>query len=171
MNFKDRWYIMIKTTPEHIKQMENIHLNICNEYGYKPVPISLNDRINNTIGNCIYHINGNKEIEISTKFIECNNWRIDVLTALIKHEIAHLKHPNHGPGFTRECQRMGLPYNHTWKIFDDLKESDKKYTAICPSCGHKHQLARKTKHMNRESCGHCSKVYDESKKLVYIKNW
>ena len=163
---------MINTTPELIKQMEDIHLNICNKYGYKPVPISLNDRLKAIAGRCIKCFNSDNDyIELSTKFIEVNDWRIDVLTALIKHEIAHLKHPNHGPGFTAECKRMGLPYNHTWKIFDDLKKSDKKYTAVCPSCGHKHQLARKTKNMNRESCGHCSNVYDENKKLVYIKNW
>ena len=162
---------MINTTPELIKQMENIHLNVCNEYGYKLVPISLNDRLKAIAGRCIrYSINGDY-IELSKNFIEVNNWRIDVLTALIKHEIAHLKYPDHGYGFTKECARMGLPYNHTWKIFDDLKESDKKYTAVCPSCGHKHQLARKTKNMNRESCGHCSNVYDEDKKLVYVKNW
>ena len=51
------------------------------------------------------------------------------------------------------------------------EESDKKYTAVCPACGHKHQLAKKTKNMNRESCGHCSNVYDKNKKLVYVKNW
>lgn len=164
---------MINTTPELIKTMEDIHLNVCNEYGYKPVPISLNGRLKAIAGRCIRYSYGDNRnhIELSTKFIECNDWRIDVLTALIKHEVAHLKHPNHGYRFTKECQRMGLPYNHTWKIFDDLKESDKKYTAVCPSCGHKHQLARKTKTMNKESCGHCSNVYDETKKLVYIKNW
>lgn len=163
---------MINTTPEHIKQMENIHLNVCNEYGYKPVPISLNGRLKAIAGRCIRYFNSNKDrIEISKNFIECNDWRIDVLTALIKHEVAHLKHGNHGPEFTRECKRMGLPYNHTWKIFDDLKQSKDKYTAVCPSCGFKHQKSRKSKNMNRESCGHCSDVYDENKKLVYVKNW
>ena len=163
---------MINTTPELIKQMEDIHLNVCNEYGYKPVPISLNDRLKAIAGRCIRYYDSDRDhIELSKQFIECNDWRIDVLTALIKHEIAHLKHSNHGPEFTAECKRMGLPYNHTWKIFDDLKESDKKYTAICPACGHKHQLARKTKTMDIESCGHCSNVYDEDKKLIYVKNW
>ena len=163
---------MINTTPELINQMKDIHLNICNKYGYKPVPISLNGRLKAIAGRCKRYFNSdNDRIEISKNFIECNDWRIDVLTALIKHEIAHLKHGNHGPEFTRECQRMGLPYNHTWKIFNDLKESDKKYTAVCPACGYKHQLARKTKNMDRESCGHCSNVYDENKKLVYVKNW
>ena len=163
---------MINTTPEHVKQMEDIHLNVCNEYGYKSVPISLNDRLKAIAGRCIRYYDSDRDyIELSKQFIECNDWRIDVLTALIKHEVAHLKHGNHGPEFTAECKRMGLPYNHTWKIFDDLKQSDKKYTAVCPACGHKHQLARKTKNMDRESCGHCSNVYDENKKLVYVKNW
>jgi len=164
---------MINTTPELIKQMEDIHLNVCNEYGYKPVPISLNGRLKAIAGRCIRYSYGDNRnhIELSKQFIECNDWRIDVLTALIKHEVAHLKHPNHGYGFTAECRRMGLPYNHTWKIFNDLKQSPKKYTAVCPACGYKHQLAKKTKNMNRESCGQCSNVYDENKKLVYVKNW
>ena len=163
---------MINTTPELIKQMEDIHLNICNEYGYKPVPISLNDGFKVIAGRCIrYFNNDNDRIELSKQFIECNDWRIDVLTALIKHEIAHLKHSNHGPEFTNECRRMGLPYNHTWKIFDDLKQPKDKYTAVCPSCGFEHQRSRMSKNMNRESCGHCSNVYDEDKKLIYVKNW
>ena len=164
---------MIKTTPKLIKQMEDIHLNICNEYGYKPVPISLNGRLKVIAGRCIRYSYGDNRnhIELSKQFIETNDWRIDVLTALIKHEVAHLKHGNHGPEFTAECKRMGVPYNHIWKMFDDLKQSKNKYTAVCPSCGFNHQKSRKSKNMNRESCGHCSNIYDENKKLVYVKNW
>lgn len=163
---------MIKTTPEHIKQMEDIHLNVCNEYGYKPVPISLNDRFTNTLGHCVLHgLNYSKNyIELSTKYMEANNWNNEILTALIKHETAHLKYPNHGYDFTKECHRMGLKGNHTNKEFN-IKSPKGKYTAVCPLCGYEHQKTKKSKNMNNTSCGKCSNVYDENKKLVYVKNW
>ena len=163
---------MIKTTPEHIKQMKDIHLQVCNKYGYKPVSISLNNRLSAVAGRCIRYCYGDNRnyIELSTKFIEVNNWNIEILTALIKHETAHLKFDNHGFDFTKECHRMGLKSNHTYKDFN-LKEPRYKYEAVCPSCGYISGRSKRSKNMNKTSCGNCSDVYDENKKLIYIKIW
>lgn len=164
--------IMIKTTPEHIKQMEDIHIKICNDFGYTPVPIKLNNRITRNIGQCVIYGNDSTKnyIDISTKFIEANNWDTEILTALIKHETAHLKYGDHGYDFTKECHRMGLKSNHTHNDFN-LKEPRYKYEAVCPSCGYVSGRSKKSKNMNKTSCGQCSDVYDENKKLIYVKNW
>ena len=163
---------MIKTTLEHIKQMEDIHIKVCNKYGYKPVSISLNNRLINSIGRCIKYKNDSDKnnIEISKKFMEANNWDQEILTAIIKHETAHLKYEDHRYDFTKECHRMGLKSNHTYKDFD-FKKLRYKYEAVCPSCGHVSGRSKKSKNMNKTSCGNCSDVYDKNKKLIYVKNW
>ena len=160
---------MIKTTNEHIKLMEDIHKNVCKEFGYTPVDISLNKRLKSAAGRCIKHDDGLNTIDINQNFMENQKWDIDILTALIKHETIHLKHFNHSIHFKNECRRLGIT-PHLRDMFDLIPRNDFKWTAVCPKCGHKFEKMREPKHNDHMSCGYCTKVFDSQAVLNYKKN-
>jgi len=159
---------MIQTTQAHIILMENINEDVSNKYGYQCVPIIINRRLKAFAGRCMFKRNVPYEIQISSDFMERQNWRTDVLTTLIKHEIAHMNDfkEDHGREFTLELNRMGVPFPRLADCFDDLIQRDNlKYIAICPHCLTQHKTARLPK--VKRSCGECSRVFREDRLLVF----
>lgn len=162
---------MITTTNEHIKLMHSIHADICNEYGYDVVELTLNHRAQKRIGNCQHNKRTNVySIQLSKKFLETNDWNIEILRALIVHEVAHIKHFNHGLQFTNECIRMGVPANHVFKLFK-FKQQNFKWMATCSKCGYVHGMARKPKYNGQTSCGKCCNSYSEDRLMIYKQMW
>lgn len=71
----------------------------------------------------------NKTIVLSHDWFDCNG--ADFAVYILKHEIAHIKYPDHSPAFKRECLRMGIRakatlkpkdfVNHGWHVPVGLK--------------------------------------------------
>ena len=128
---------------------------IAEMYGYPRPIIKLSSRLKRTHGTCDYFT---RIITLSTVYCEIET--DEVIINLLKHEIAHLKHPNHGPDFKRACMYMGCdndkPSSRSEKYAEYLFNTSKvKYS--CPN-GH-HAGATKPYKVER-SCGKCSPTFD-----------
>lgn len=89
---------------------------LCNKYGFSYNRISIRNQTTR-LGSCstLKNLNFNWQI---IKFPE------DKMEYIIKHELAHLKHPNHSKRFWNEVYSMDPKYkdNHKW-----TKENARKY--------------------------------------------
>jgi len=85
--------------PKHLDAMV---LEICDKYNY-PLPkrLTLNRRFKTTLGKCT----SGGEIELN-EWVVLNNKK-EVVVALIKHEICHLRHFNHSKEFKQAIKIMG----------------------------------------------------------------
>ena len=137
---------------EFIK-IKELGKQISEKYGY-PVPtIKMNTRIIVTTGKCWpqRHI-----IELSKKY--CDFAADKDIEDLIKHEIAHLKHPNHGWGFKVACMEMGVSHGFrgSHSETDGYSEHIGKHAKVkyeCPNCGKISSTLRPYKRIH--SCGKC----------------
>lgn len=82
---------------EDIQQIAN---NISEKYGYPKIIIEFNNKVG--LGECD---TTNTKITLNKRKCEVHSEKY--VTNLLKHEFAHIKHPNHSTEFVRECQRMG----------------------------------------------------------------
>lgn len=134
---------------------------ICEEYGYDEPQVITSSTMTKALGRCWAN---KKLIKLNEQFIERND--IEVVTDLLKHEIAHLKFKGHGADFMKECKRMGIKH-HTHLEHPDADFVVGIYTYECPVC--RKQYGTSKKYKNKKSCGECSPGrYDEQFKLRLI---
>ncbi len=101
-------------------------------YNYPKVKIILTNNIS-AIGECYYWI---KEIHLNKRKCEAHTEKY--VYNLIKHEIVHLKYPDHSLNFTKECRNIGTHQSFSingytsWdtKIPVSLPELNKKFHII-----------------------------------------
>jgi len=73
------------------------------EYPFHRVVVRLSKKMKRGIA----HVKiSKKTITLSFDWFDCNG--ADFAVYILKHEIAHLKYPDHSPAFKRECLRMGI---------------------------------------------------------------
>lgn len=86
------------------REYENLVNLIMNKYDYDGrAKVNISKRLKNTIA----HIRiSSKQITISESWFSCNGPEFAV--NILKHEIAHMKVPDHSPKFKAECLRMGI---------------------------------------------------------------
>ena len=142
-------------------ELNEVAQEIAEDYGY-PVPIVvLTIRFKRKWGNCNVVT---KVITLNRHF--CENNTFEAVYDLIKHEIAHLRAPNHGPEFVRACAEMGIPY-HTDILHPDCVTEKGKFVYMCPGCGEFFYSFRKWK--RSKSCADCSGGYYNPKfKLIDV---
>lgn len=99
-------------------------------------------------------------IQFSYKFI--SEQPEEVVIALIKHEICHLKHRNHTDMFEQACKEMGIK-KHTWMMFQIVPVHHHPYE--CPNCGKIYW--RKEMYVRNHSCYKCNPNFDKRFILVY----
>ncbi len=82
----------------------------------------------------------------------------------LKHEMIHIRLPNHGRKFQREAERLGTSLHA--KYYPGMLRG-MKYVYVCPACG----ITYPTRKMLRNrSCGACSKGrYDGRFKLKFLR--
>jgi len=144
---------------------------ICAKYDI-PLPdvIRYNGRLSATLGRCLVTIDDSNNsgtysiIELNKKFCQINTGEVTV--AVLKHELAHLVHYNHGPGFAALCKKMGIK-THTDETFKNIKYAKPKYNYKCPACGQTFPRTQKFKGI--VSCAECGqKKYNKKYELVLM---
>jgi len=132
---------------------------IAKQYDYpEPVKIVLDGRYKY----CLAYSHCDKKIIRLNKFVVEHN-PIEIIKAILIHEIVHFKHCNHGPNFVREVRRMGS-HERIESLFPNIKLS-LKYKYQCPKC-HKFGYSDKKKDF---SCSYCTNDYDEEYKLELVE--
>jgi predicted metal-dependent hydrolase len=86
------------------KEYEKLIATIMEKYDYPDYPVKV--RFSNMLGSIAYIKTFQREITISKSWFACNG--ADFAVYILKHEIAHLKYPNHSLAFKRECLRLGI---------------------------------------------------------------
>jgi len=82
----------------------------------------------------------------------------------LKHEMIHIRIPNHGQKFKEEARRIGA--SRYAKNYPGLLRG-MKYLYACPVCG---EIYPSRKLFKERSCGRCSKGrYDPHYKLKFVK--
>ena len=151
-----------------IEELMEITREICEEYNI-PLPgiIRYNARLSATLGRCLIPRDGINPpiIELNKGFCEIN--RDEIIIGVLKHELAHLVHFNHGPEFAGLCKKMGIKV-HTDESFSDIKYQRPNYTYQCPMC--KIIFHRTQKFKSTVSCAECNekKKYNKKYELVLI---
>jgi hypothetical protein len=116
---------------------------LATQYGY-PIPTCIKTDSLDSFALCNAR---EKKIWFKTRFLTSN--KEEVVIALIKHEIAHLLHPGHGPEFEAACKVMGIK-KHVWMQFP-VRVKDHPYE--CPVCYKTYWMKEKlTKVRNCMSC-------------------
>jgi predicted SprT family Zn-dependent metalloprotease len=130
--------------PDHLNQMA---LNICNRFNY-PLPkrLTLSRRLKTSFGRAVCDV---KVIEMNEWFV-LNN-REEIVEAVLKHEICHLRHCNHQKEFEQAVKIMGSSL-HVEDLFDDILYPC-NYVYKCPHC-HAVEM-RDRKYKKPRSCGTC----------------
>jgi predicted metal-dependent hydrolase len=92
------------------KKLQQMAYDICNRFNYPfPKSLTLNRRLRTTLGRCT----ADKRIELNEWVVLHNNEKI--ISALLKHEIVHLRHFNHNKEFMQAVKIIGSA-----KYIDDL---------------------------------------------------
>ena len=91
------------------------------EYPVHSVTVKFSKRMVESIA---YNDVRERAITLSYDWFNCNG--ADFAVYILKHEIAHIKYPDHSPAFKRECLRMGIRaramlkprdfVNHGWHV-------------------------------------------------------
>jgi len=136
--------------------------DIANTYNYPcPKKLILSSKLKSTVGRCI------KDAGI----IELNEWfvlnnRKEIVEALLKHEICHLRHCNHSKGFMQAVKIMGSAM-YIEDLFDDIVYPA-KYVYKCMGCNGIRFLNQKYKHPR--SCTACGgKKFNKDFELVLVQ--
>jgi len=140
---------------------------IAEQYGYTLPKITFNKRLKFTTGKCYKFLNW---IELNLDF--CLNNNEEIISGLIKHELAHMKYFDHGDQWKKEVIRMDtIPLFCTAKMNRMINDGvwtcdiNYPYQYVCPN-GH---ISRKKMPIKeKSSCGSCSKYYDEKYLLKLI---
>ncbi|MEW5994207.1 MAG: SprT-like domain-containing protein, partial [Candidatus Zixiibacteriota bacterium] len=69
----------------------------------------------------------------------------------LKHEMLHIRHPNHDAAFKREAERIGASVSA--RSHPSLRKPP-RYIYICPRCKRKYP---RQKRFHMASCGYCTK--------------
>lgn len=101
------------------------------------------------------------------------SWRLVSLNTeqrvkrIILHEIAHALCPkeHHNWKWQAKLLEIGGDGKRCYDLSDTIVPKA-KYKTLCPACGHE-GTANKIRNC---SCGRCSKVYDQEKKIIYKLN-
>jgi predicted SprT family Zn-dependent metalloprotease len=99
---------------------------ICEEYKYDKPIIVLDD-----IDSFGYCYRSKKKIVLNRTLCELNY--TEIIKDLLKHEVAHLRYPNHGKDFEAECKRMGIQ-RHTRFDHPIIKTSTGIHYFRCNNC-------------------------------------
>ncbi len=129
---------------------------IANQWGYSAPNIIFNNRISKTLA--FYNTRTNT-IEFNTRFVQRN--KKEVIIALIKHEIAHIKHWGHNTNFTKACCEMGIKTTHIYDSYNLISVGTYYYQ--CPKCKLKESFIRQP--IYKQYCISCS----SDVKYVYMK--
>ncbi len=142
--------------PKHLDKMV---FDICNVYNYPlPKSVTLNTRMKDCLGRCNCQT---KDIELNDYVVRNNP--LEVIRALLAHEICHIRHCNHSKAFKIAVKIMGSSM-HVGDMFPDIK-LPYKFVFECPVCKGKFYHDKKVD----LACGECSKVYSKKYKLKLIK--
>ena len=120
------------------------------------------DNAKRRFGCCNYRT---KTISLSRELVLLNNE--ERVKNTILHEIAHAivgRGHGHNGAWKRVALEIGCDGNRCYSS-ENTTIVQGKYKATCPKCNHVHHKHRKPK--NRQSCGKCSKVFDNERLLVY----
>ena len=133
----------------NILNLQGVADAICDKHGYPHATIEISKRMKRAFGMCYYD---RKVIRLNEKFVESNTQ--EVIVDLIKHEVCHLKHPNHGYGFTRACAEMGT-LNHVWKQHPDCVIPDQHEWEVYCKCGYTYAFYKNTSNACQYTCPRC----------------
>lgn len=142
--------------PKHLDAMVR---DICNTFNYPlPPSVTLNKRMKNCLGRC----------DCETKEIQLNDYVVrnnppEVIEALLKHEICHIRHCNHSKSFKIALAIMGSSM-HVGEMFPDIK-LPYRFTYECPVCHGKFYHDKRVD----LACGECTKEYSRKYKLKMIR--
>lgn len=129
-------------------ELTEVAQEIAEEYGYPMPTVVLTSRFKRVWGKCNYVT---KVITLNRFF--CENNEFQAVYDLIKHEIAHLRVHNHGPGFAEACNEMGI-MPKTYMEHPDAVCVKGKYAYMCQGCGKIFSFHRRLKGVR--SCADCS---------------
>jgi len=102
--------------------------DICKKYKYPlPTSIRLDGRYKQMLGNCICET---REISLNKYVVEHNP--IEVIIAILKHEICHFFYCDHGPEFVKAVTVMGSVVSIE-QLFPEIKLPGSKIYH-CPNC-------------------------------------
>ena len=130
-----------------LQEIQRLADGICYKYDYPKARIEMSSRLKKCWGLCFIQ---RKMIRLNKKFIELNSK--EIVIDLLKHEICHLKHPNHGGGFVQACAEMGTK-NHVWKQHPDTVRIKHKWILYCDACDYTYGFHNQTK--TEYKCPHC----------------
>jgi len=160
-----------------VKQAENLIKKLSTKYpqleGWKVVVT----KHKGAFGNCNYR---KKEIGLSgNKLPICTD---ESVFNTITHEIAHaIVGPRHNHDYVWMNKHIELggsgercgdhnSFKDGKKGKEELQSKIYPYVAICSDCGEKYYRARLPKRGRQTSCGHCSRVFDPNKILMWKRN-
>lgn len=106
-----------------------------------------------------------KLISMSWKLVSLNNE--ERVRKTILHEIAHALTPkeHHGWKWKAKLLEIGGDGKRCYDLSDTIVPKA-KYKTLCPACGYEGERNK----IKNCSCGHCSRVYDPTRKLIYKLN-
>ena len=108
-----------------------------------------------------------KRITLSQFLVLLNNQ--EKVKDTILHEIAHAlvgSGNGHNKVWKSKAIEIGCSGERCYTR-DDTNIVKGNFEAICPKCGHIHTKFRMPK--KKRSCGKCSKVFDEERRLIYVR--
>lgn len=111
-----------------LERCQEIATELSAQYNLPGVLVTFNKHMSTTWGKCYWL---EQRIDLNYKFCQLNSE--DVVRDLIKHELAHLKVPNHGEEFVGVCKEMGIP-KHTYEAHPEAIQVA-KYEYCCEVCG------------------------------------
>lgn len=105
-----------------------------------------------------------KLISMSWKLVSLNN-ETEVKDTIL-HEIAHALTPKCHHNWKWKAKALEIGCNGHRCYGEEVITPKAKYKTICPVCGHEGERNK----IKNCSCGHCSRVYDPTRKLIYKLN-
>ncbi len=135
---------------------------ICETYNYPcPKHLTLSTKLKSTVGRCFKDA---LSIELNDWFVRNN--REEIVEAILKHEICHLRHCNHSKEFDQAVRIMGSAM-YIEDLFDDIVYPT-KYVYKCPGCHGIRFLTRKYK--VPRSCTACGgKSFNKNFELILVQ--
>ncbi len=143
----------------NVDELFELAIDIACQYDYPiPTKVLLEPRYKY----CLAKTQCEKRIIKVNKFVAEHN-PIEVIEAILKHEIVHFIYCDHDKEFVKAVRAMGS-HEKIESLFP-LINLPFKYIYQCPKC-HQNGYGNTQR---ETSCGYCSKTYDEQFKLKLVK--
>ena len=130
-----------------LAEIEKYSDNICKEYGFKTVPISLNNRLQTTLGRTIavYGEHSAKTLGIQISGRLANYGTETEIKRVVRHELAHYFATNESQAFhghdkywktwAIKLKVPPTPYTSVSETYKQQCAKEYKYQVVCPKCG------------------------------------